>query len=58
VSRDHPFRGFRHRETKEEGEHFDFAPGEVPKQSGPSIRGGHVAGDRESIGISDTGDSN
>jgi hypothetical protein len=43
VSRDHPFRGFGDRETKEEGEHFDFAPGDVPKQSGPPIRGGHMA---------------
>jgi hypothetical protein len=42
VSRDHPFRGFGHRETKEEGEHFDLALGEIVKQSGPSIRGGHV----------------
>jgi hypothetical protein len=42
VSRDHPFRGFGHRETKEEGEHFDLALGEVPKQSGSFIREGHV----------------
>jgi hypothetical protein len=43
MSRDHPFQGFRHRETKEEGDHFDLALGKVPKQSGPSICGGHVA---------------
>jgi hypothetical protein len=42
VSQDYPFWGFKLRETKEEGEHFESAPGEVTKQSGPSIRGGHV----------------
>jgi hypothetical protein len=43
VSWDHPFRGFEHQETKEEGEHFYLALGEIMKQYAPSIRGGHMA---------------
>jgi hypothetical protein len=42
VSRNHPLWGFEHWETQKRKEHFDFAPGEVPKQSRPSIRGGHM----------------